>query len=240
MAVMKASYHLLVLFFLLFNFTLAKAQNNVETSPYQPHEEIYNLVYEHVKQKADQNLQEAEIDVRKFSAKLQFPRCKQPLELNDRNPNRYSGRITVGVSCAQPTWQIYIPVSISGKQYAVMTTKGIIKEAVIKSEDVRLELIPYQLLRRGSLVNIETAIGMRAKKNIPPNSLIKIKDLIAPYWVFKNQEINILSRIGTIEVKTKGIALEDGVEGDQVTIQNISSEKQLKGIVIAPNTVVIP
>lgn len=216
------------------------ANESLVLSPNQAHSEIYEQVTDHVKQKADQKVFEPQIQIRKLSVSLKLARCITPLELKDRNPNKSVGRMTIGVICSQPKWQIYIPVTVDGKLPAIISTKGILKLAVIKPEDVKKVLLPYKKRPRGSAENIDTVVGMRATRAIPPNKVIKIRELLAPYWVFKNQEVTLISRIGSIEVKAKGVALENGVEQEQVSVRNLSSQKEIKGIVIAPNTILIP
>ena len=218
----------------------SQAAEAITSSQKQAHSEIYELVTEYLKQKIDQQLFEPEINLRKTSSTLKLPKCQEALTIKDRNPNKTVGRMTIGVSCSQPKWQLYIPATISGKLPAVISTKGILKLAVIKTEDVETVLLPYKKIPKGSMVNVATVIGMRAMKAIAPNDILRIRDLQAPYWVFKNQEVTLITHIGSIEVKTKGISLENGVEQAQVAIQNTSSKKVVKGIVIAPNTVLVP
>lgn len=219
--------------------SLANQNVSGETS-YQPVEEIHQLVYKHVKQKVDQKIYDPVITLRKLSSNLQLPMCNSDLELVDNRLDSIAGRMTIRVICAQPKWQVFVPVTVDGKQPVVISSKGILKRAVIKSEDVKQILLPYKKIPAGSMINVSKVIGMRAKKAIPPNQTIRVRDLQPPYWVFKNKQVNIITRIGGIEVKTKGTALQSGVVDEQVAVKNSSSKKTVKGIVIAPNTVLVP
>ena len=225
----------------------ASAQQSAETlhsyqvNPmYQPLDEIHQLVTNHVKQKIDQKIFEPKIQIRKLSSTLKLPFCNKPLLLNDRNPNTTTGRMTISISCESPKWRVFVPVVVDGKLPVVMSVKGILKLAVIEPEDIQQILLPYKKVPKGSMVNIATAIGMRTTKAIPPNKVLKIRDLQPPFWVFKDQQVNLITRIGSIEVKVKGLALQSGVEQEQVPVKNLSSDKVVKGIVIAPNTVLVP
>lgn len=217
-----------------------QANQTNHSSQQQAHSEIYALASEYLKQKTNQKIFEAAFEVKKLSKSLALPLCQSPLILKDRNSNKVSGRVTLSISCEQPSWRVFIPVIISGKLPVILTTKGIPKQAVIKKEHVKRTLLPYQKVPKGHLIDINTAIGMRAIRAIPANKALKIKDLSPPYWVFKNQQINIITRIGGTEVRAIGVALKNGVEQEQVPIKNTSSQKTIKGIVIAPNTVLIP
>ena len=207
---------------------------------YQALEPIHELVTEHVKQKVGQNLFEVNIQLRKLSPQLQLAYCQKPLQLNDRSLGETVGRMTISVSCPQPKWRVFIPVVVDGKKNVIISTQGILKRAVITSEDVKQVLLPYKKVPRGSMVDLSKVIGMRTKKAIGPGNIIKIRSLQPPYLVFKNQNVNIVTRSHGIEVKTHGIALKNGVIEEQIPVKNSSSNKIIKGIVIAPNTVFIP
>ena len=207
---------------------------------YQSLDEIHQLVTQHIKQKIDQQISEPTIQLRKLSPTLKLPQCLQPLVLHDRSSEETVGRMTYSVSCQQPNWRVFVPAEVDGKQAVIMTTQGILKQAVIKSMDLKRVLLPYKQVPRGSIINLDTAIGMRTKKSISANSILKIKDLQPPYWVFKKQQVTLITTIGSIQVKTKGIALQSAVEQQQVPVKNMTSEKVVRGIVIAPNTVFVP
>ncbi len=206
----------------------------------QDHNEIYTLAMEYLKQKTDQKIFEASFELKKFSKQLRLPKCQKPLSLKDRNPNTFAGRMTLSISCHEPTWRVFVPAVITGKLPVIISTKGIPKQAVIKEEHIKRVLFPYKKVPKGHLINTNTAIGMRAIKAIPPNKVLKIKDLQPAFWVIKNQQVNIITRIAGIEVKAVGIALKSGIEQEHVPVKNLSSKKTIKGIVIAPNTVLIP
>ena len=219
----------------------ANTQHSNPINPtYQSLDEIHQLVTNHVKQKIDQKIFEASIKLRKLSPEIKLAHCQSNIQIEDKNLDSITGRMTISARCLQPKWRVFIPVTVDGKQYAVISTKGILRKAVIKTEDVKQVLVNYRKIPSGSMINVSKVIGMRAKKPIAPNQILKIRDLQPPYWVFKNQQVTIVTRIGEIEVKTNGTALKSGVVDEQVPIKNSSSQKIIKGIVIAPNTVLVP
>ncbi|MDX1353487.1 MAG: flagellar basal body P-ring formation chaperone FlgA [Thiomicrorhabdus sp.] len=218
----------------------ANAQPESHSASYQALDEIHELVTNHVKQKIDQKIFDATIQLRKLTPELKIPKCLSNLELVDKDLSNISGRMTISVFCQQPKWRVFVPVTVKGKQPVVISTNGILKRAVIKESDVKQTLMDYKAIPSGGMIDVSKVIGMRAKKAIPPNTVIKVRDLQPPYWVFKNKQVNIITRIGGIEVKTRGTALESGVADEQVPIRNNTSEKIIKGIVVAPNTVLVP
>ena len=234
----------LIALFLISLVTLNSTRANSLDVPaqreFQPTKEIHQLVENHIKQKVDQKLFEPTVQVRKLSENLRLPLCETPLELLDNRPNKVAGRMTIRVHCTKPKWQVFVPASVNGKLPIVISTKAILKKAVITHEDIMQIHVAYNKVPVGTLVTIEKAVGMRLKRAIGPNQPIKVRDLTPPYWVFKNREVNIITKIGDIEVKTKGTALKSGVFEDQIPVKNNASKKVINGIVIAPNTVAIP
>ncbi|WP_296832731.1 flagellar basal body P-ring formation chaperone FlgA [Thiomicrospira sp.] len=201
---------------------------------------IHELVYEHVKQNIDQQIHEAKIDVRSLPSTLTLAQCNVPLELSQRDPHQIHGRLTVSVNCNTPSWRVFVSVNIDGKLPAIVSTQGILRQAVINKANVELKLVPLNEIRRGSMQSLDNVVGMRAKRAIPANRVITLQMLDIPYWVMEKDEVILVTRIGGIEIKTTGIALENGLQQDRVSVKNINSDIVVIGIVIAPNTVEVP
>lgn len=231
---------LLASFSILFSSTLWASEIEGAPNKYQSLDSLHLQAMEFIKQKIDQKLIDPQIQLKKLNPRIQLPRCTSDIEISDRTPSKIAGRTTLGIKCHTPSWQTFISAYIDGKLPVVISTQGILKQAVIKPEDVTLEAIHFKSVPRDALISIEKAVGMRAKKAISPNKVLSLRNLQPPYWVLKKQNVSILTKIGDIEVRTKGVALENGVEHQQVDVKNISSQKTVTGIVIAPNTVMVP
>jgi len=211
-----------------------------QTEESQSLEIIHEQAMSFLKQKVDQKLIEPKIQLKKLNQRLRLPQCQSALEIVDRSQGKYTGRVTLGVKCHSPSWQTFVTAKIDGKLPVVVSTQGILKQAVIKPEDVKLTYLHYKKVPNDHLISAEKAIGMRAKKAIAPNEVLIIRDLQPPYWVLKKHNVTLITQIGGIEVKTKGVALQSAVERQQVEVENSASKKVVKGIVIAPNTVLVP
>ncbi|QBZ83506.1 flagella basal body P-ring formation protein FlgA [Hydrogenovibrio crunogenus] len=225
---------------LLLNSTFAQAENQSLKPESQPLDTLYNMVRSHLKQKTDQKVYNAQIDIREFSRRLQLPKCQEALELEDKAPEKLYGRMTLRVICPSPEWKVYVTATVEGDVPVVITTKAILKQAVIQKEDVKRILVPYQKTKTGALIDIDSAIGMRAKRGLSPNSILTVRQLQPPYLVLEDNNVTIITYIGNIKVESVGKALKDGVKNQQVPVENLSSKKIIKGIVIAPNTVLVP
>lgn len=227
---------------LVFLFTLIPLESSSNTAlpEYQTHSSLYEMLQQHLKQKTDQKLFNPKFHIQKLSKHIRFKTCLKPLELIDKDPQNITGRGSYKISCAQPKWKIFLSATVEGDLPVVVSTQGILKQAVIRKSDVARILVPYKKVRRGAFTNLEKVVGLRAKRAIGPNKIITVRSVQPAYWVFKDRQVNLITNMGNIKIETKGIAMKSGVEQEQVPVKNLSSKKIIRGIVIAPNTVWIP
>ena len=230
----------LIALYLLSASANAQTEAATESSKHQSLEALHLETMKYLKQKVDQKLIDPQIQLKKLNPRILLPACQVPLQFIDRTPTKLAGRTTIGIKCQQPSWQTFASAYIEGKLSVVISTQGILKQAVIKKEDVQLANIHFKSVPNDALISVENTIGMRAKKAISANSVLTLRNLQPPYLVFRKQPVRIITKIGQIEISARGIALEDGIENQQVDIKNISSQKTIRGIVIAPNTVMVP
>jgi len=203
-------------------------------------EEVEQFALEYVKQKADQKLFEPKFDMRSTSRSVKLPKCQTSLEIIDRDPAQFAGRMAIGVSCPEPFWKLFIPFKVDGFVEVVKTAQGILRNTVIQKQMLSVERVHYKQLNRNAIIDINTAIGMRSKRALAANRILQIKDLQPPYLVFKNKPVTLVTYIGAIEVKTQGIALDNATQDQVVSVQNLKSSNVVRGIVIAPNLVKVP
>jgi flagellar basal body P-ring formation protein FlgA len=222
--------------FIGFLFTIAF---NAQAADH-PLEDIHHAVENFLKQNLDQQIIEPQINIRELSQNLTLPRCDNELSLNNRSNNTFFGRQTVLVECTRPGWRVFVSAEIDGKVMAVTAKRGIVRQAFIQADDIDIVPTPLSEVRRGWLTDIENVVGMRAKRAIRPNTVINLQMLDIPYLVNEGDQVQIITRISGVEIRTRGIALEDGMLQDQIEVRNQQSNIVIKGIVIAPNTLLVP
>ncbi len=207
----------------------------------QPMAPIYSAIYTLIKQNLDQKIRNPKIIVQKLGDRTRLPRCKAPLSYHRLQPERTGlGRHTIVVQCPDPAWKIFISAKVSGKLPVVVSTALIPRHSQIRPHQVKRQYLDSTRIPRGILTDPQDAIGMRAKRAIAPNTLIKAQMLLPPYWVHKGKPVTIITRIGSVEVRAKGIAQKNAVENEMVAVKNIRSGKTVRAIVIAPNKVLVP
>lgn len=214
--------------------------NSEKATQFQAFDRIYQTIRQDIENKLAGHLHQAEIEINQVSQRLQLAPCQSDITIKDRRPEKMAGRKTYEVRCQSPNWQFYVTAQISGKLPVVKTTRAILKQAVIDASDVTLDYVPYNRVRRNTIVKLDTVIGMRAKRAIGPNETLNARQLQPPYLVFEDQPVNLITRIGNIQVESAGLALDNATLHQQVKVRNLSSESIVKGVVIGPNQVEVP
>ena len=219
-------------------FSLAVASDT------QAFESIKQQLMQVYLQKAQQqNLHDIKITIRPFSPSLKLPRCKQPILFEDKqlqDPAKFAGRHTVKISCQTPKWKFYASIIIHGTLPAIISTQGIIKNAVITEGMVKQVWQDARRVNSRRLIHLKTVIGMRAKRPIPPGKVLTVNDVIPPYLVKAKNEVTIMTKLGSLSISTKGIALKNGVYGEQIPVKNRRSGKIINAIVTGRDLVEVP
>lgn len=234
------------LFFLVFSSTssfLALPTTAAESS-LQDLQAVKQQLYQLYHQKAQQQyMRDIQIQINPFNPRLKFSQCQLPVQFEDKQLQRHAkiaGRHTVKIFCQDPKWKFYATVIINGTLPAIISTQGIMKNAVITESMVQQIWQNAQRVNPRRLIHLKTVIGMRAKRPIPPQKVLTIKDVVPPYLVKAKNEVEIMTKLGAISIKAKGTALKSGVYGEQIPVKNNRSGRVVKGIVIGRNLVEVP
>ena len=82
-------------------------------------------------------------------------------------------------------------------------------------------------------------IGRKLNQNLGINKIIKARHLEINWEIKKNEEVIIANLIGPVQVFTKGIALMNAQLGETARILNVSSGKEIEGIVNKNKNIVV-
>lgn len=164
---------------------------------------------------------------------LRLARCGQPLQ------TRISAASTVQVSCADPVWRVFVPVQVSNVRAVLVLARPLVAGQTIAAAD--LEQRPQQTARAAQalLVDPAQAVGRVARRHLQAGSVLSQNDLHAEQLVRRGQQVDLLIRRGSVEVRVGARALRDGALGDLIAVENLSSRKTVQGVVAADGTVVV-
>ena len=91
-------------------------------------------------------------------------------------------------------------------------------------------------LRYTAFTDLNSLIGARMKRRVVDGQAIQSNMLC---FVCKGDRITIKAHIGTMAVKTAGIAEQDGVIGDTIRVTNTSSQNTVIAEVASAKEVVV-
>lgn len=144
----------------------------------------------------------------------------------------------VGIRCDSSTpWSVYIPVSTSLTQNVMTSTRPLSAGTLLSSNDFQLSPVNVNKLSNGSVTDPTQLIGQRLKHAIGPGIPITAHDTELPTMIKRGEQVSIDVTHGLIHVSTSGVALSDGRKGENISVKNISSNRQISALVVAPGKV---
>ncbi|HPN32706.1 MAG TPA: flagellar basal body P-ring formation chaperone FlgA [bacterium] len=109
----------------------------------------------------------------------------------------------------------------------------------ITSNDVYEEKIEITVLRGSIIKSLDELEGKLVKKQILQNEILISENFTDEPLIKRGSEVKIISRCGNITVSAVGTAKENGYKNQLVRVENINSNKIIRGKAIDKNTIVI-
>ncbi|MFD1384428.1 flagellar basal body P-ring formation chaperone FlgA [Rhodanobacter aciditrophus] len=168
-----------------------------------------------------------------------LPDCSpEQITIENQRPEA-TRRTTYAISCEEPFWKSYVPVEqhifIQGIKAITPISRG---ERITKS-NTDIGEIDLSTLRGHLYTDTNPPYGLIASRNIRINSFITDQLTDKPNLVKKGSSVLITAKSGGIIVKMNGTALEDGVQGQQIRVENTSSGRIVYGKVVSDSEVLV-
>lgn len=164
-------------------------------------------------------------------AALRLPACPAALHAQPANAG------TIEVACPGSSgWRLYVPVRVRRMQAVLVLQRPLAPGTPLEASALALE--ERDVGRTvGALVDASALHGYSLRRPLPAGSILTAADVQAPRLVRRGDAVVLVARAGGIEVRAGGRALADAGAGDRVTVENLSSRRQLQGIVRASGEV---
>jgi len=180
---------------------------------------------------ADRNA-DTRIEIGRLDSRLQLRRCAHPPTAQMAPGGRTSGNTTVNVRCSAPvSWSIFVPVRIERYADAVVVARPISNKQTIQPSDLRIERTEMSRLSRGYFSDFKSVVGLQTRRALTPGQVVLPGHLTQPRLVERGQLVTLYATRPGLTVRMKGIALEDGQEGERIRVRNRSSKRIVEGIV---------
>lgn len=210
---------------------------SVQASSLQNHLLIKEAIKDFVLQQ-DVPLENIVVTLTSANKQLNISQCTIPLHIAMAPGAKQIGRTTVSVSClsSQP-WKVNLAVHIDGKIDVLVARHPIAHRNFIQESDLEFAPRLYSQLNRGYYVSMDRLQNMEARRNIRPGQAINTRLIKAQKLISRGQYITIIAQNGSLNLRVKGKALMDGLQGQTIKVKNLSSKKLIFAEVISAGTV---
>ena len=162
---------------------------------------------------------------------MQLARCTDNMQTRVGPAPHMNDRVLVEIRCqASPGWHLYVPVRVVGTTSVAVAAHAIVAGSVLTAADVRVESHDMTQLPPGYLDDASIAVGRTAARPISGGSILNNQQLVASKVVQHGQTVTLVAAAGGMSIRMAGRAVTDGMLGQRVKVQNLSSGKIVEGI----------
>ncbi len=212
---------MLLVIFSLFTISMETKADTLQTV-------VHERLFSHYRAKfpnADIN-----IDLNSINNYVNSRKCEiYQFDIPEQLPS--GGKLTLRVSCTSPSWVTYVSARVNLYVPIAAARTPLSKGTRISAKDIKFIRYNINSLNQGYFTAPEQVIGLTTRRNIANNSVLDASVLLASNLVNKGDMVIIEASIGSLTVKTNGIALEDGKRGEQISVINSRSQKQIRAYV---------
>ena len=153
-----------------------------------------------------------------------------------------SGRFDVtfeiaGATSAASTRLRFTGTAIETVEVAVLT-RNVDRGDLLRSSDLVVERRPKADVG-GDAASRDRAVGMQMRRPLRTSQPLKAADLVKPDLVQRDQNVTLIYQTAGLYLTTRGKALDNGTEGDTVSVLNPQSKRTITGIVTGRGQVTI-
>lgn len=183
---------------------------------------------------------DSEFTLGRLDPRLRLAACDAALKMRFSREPRGGGPNAVEVRCeGSHPWSLYVTVDVARFAQVVVSSRGLVRGAVITADDVMVARRRINGTRMDYLSSATSAVGRVAARAIGPDQILGAANVAMPRLVKRGDEVTIASVGSTISVRVKGQALKDGALGDRVSVRNLNSKRVVEGVVNADGMVVV-
>jgi flagella basal body P-ring formation protein FlgA len=140
-------------------------------------------------------------------------------------------------STSSPTRLRFTGNAIETVEVAVLT-HDVERTETLKSSDLATERRPKAEVI-GEPVSRDRAIGMQLRRPMRAGTPLRVADVAKPDFVQRDQNVTIIYQVPGLYLTTRGKAVDNGAEGDTVSVLNVQTKRTLTGIVTGRGQVTV-
>jgi flagella basal body P-ring formation protein FlgA len=170
--------------------------------------------------------------------RLQLVRCREPLRAIVARYAHASPHMTVQVQCPQAGgWTVRVPLQLQLFRTVLVASHPLLRGDGLREADVRAEERDITRLGYGHIENLGQVAGRTLNRAMASGSVLTPGALGGRRMVRAGDHVQMVARLGGIEVRADGVALGSGDNGARLRVRNESSGKVVDAMVSAPGEV---
>lgn len=153
---------------------------------------------------------------------------------------RYAGPTNVAMMVkinGQLFTKVSINLDVKRYQQVVVVKDEIRPTDLFSTANLRYERMDIGKASAGYFTDMNKVVGLSARRSLKSGMVITDSMVAKPVMIKRGAVVNIVARIGDMEVMAMGQAMQDGVEGQLIRVQNVSSNKFISAKVLDETTV---
>lgn len=151
----------------------------------------------------------------------------------DPRNGRFDVTFEIGSDNNSPSVKLrFTGVAIETVEAAILT-RDVQRADVLKASDVIVERRPKSEIG-GDAAARSTAIGMQMRRPLRAGQALRVTDLTKPDLVQRDSNVTLIYQADGLYLTIRGKALDNGAEGDMVSVLNLQSNRTISGVVIGP------
>jgi flagella basal body P-ring formation protein FlgA len=186
-----------------------------------------------------------------LDSRLQIKSCSSPLAMD----LPFASPDTIRVRCAQPSWQLFVRVSVAGrvaapagqakpdtppveKRQVLVAAVPLHRGMILTEAHVRLAPVDTSSMPVNVLEQVSQILHSEVVRDVRPDTPLRSQD-IRPTVLVKRGQMVLMSvgQAQGFQISARVEAQQDGRFGDQIKLKNRDSGRMLTGLVKGPNQV---
>jgi flagella basal body P-ring formation protein FlgA len=172
------------------------------------------------------------VNVGALDSRLRLASCDAPLKTSLPVGATFRARMTVAVSCAAgATWTVYVPVSIETQTAVLVLKRAAGRGTRLTAEDIEIQNRLVSGPGDDYLTDIAELSGRSLKRPLGAGAALTADAMVADAVIKRGQQVTLLAAAGGMEVRARGVAMNDAPVAGRVKAQNLSSGRIVEGVV---------
>lgn len=173
-----------------------------------------------------------------LDSRIRLAACNDELAVSIPYKGRKANRVTAQVRCAGPKpWKLHVPVRLTVFESVVIANRALPRDGLLTAADVSLAERDTGALDYGYLSAVDDAVGQRLRRPLAAGEAIAPGALEMPHLVRRGQQVTLHARSGGMQIRMAGVAQANGIKGQVIAVQNLSSGREVEGIVRSAKSV---